>query len=166
MELTHWGRVMHKCVSKLPIIGSDNGLSPGRRQAIIWTNDGLLWIIVNLTHGNKLQWNLNRNPYIFIQENAFENVVWKMAAICLGLNVLILLGRKLLFKMDLHGHFFCHEAHEAFCDIFSFISQQSWPYLKKYVTSFINNWSWSGSLHFWVVNGVVNHYKFWFLYSF
>ena len=23
-------------------IGSDNGLSPGRRQAIIWTNDGLL----------------------------------------------------------------------------------------------------------------------------
>ena len=24
----------------------------------------------------------------FIQENAFENVVWKMAAICLGLNVL------------------------------------------------------------------------------
>ena len=29
---------------------------------------------------NKLQWNLNRNLYIFIKENAFENVVWKMAA--------------------------------------------------------------------------------------
>ena len=28
----------HVCVSKLTIIGSDNGLSPGRRQAIIWTN--------------------------------------------------------------------------------------------------------------------------------
>ena len=26
------------------IIGSDNGLSPGRRQAIIWTNDGILLI--------------------------------------------------------------------------------------------------------------------------
>ena len=25
---------------------------------------------------------------MFIQENAFENVVWKMAAICLDLNVL------------------------------------------------------------------------------
>ena len=24
------------------IIGSDNGLSPGRRQAIIWTNAGIL----------------------------------------------------------------------------------------------------------------------------
>ena len=36
------GWVMHKCISKLTIIGSDNGLSPGRRQAIIWTNVGLL----------------------------------------------------------------------------------------------------------------------------
>ena len=32
------------CVSKLGIIGSDNGLSPGRRQAIIWTNAGILLI--------------------------------------------------------------------------------------------------------------------------
>ena len=37
---------------------------------------------------NKLQWNHNRNLNIFIQENAFENVIWKMTAICLGLNVL------------------------------------------------------------------------------
>ena len=42
--LTHWGRVTHICVSKLTIIGSDNGLTPDRRQAIIWTNDGLLFI--------------------------------------------------------------------------------------------------------------------------
>ena len=31
-------------VSKLTIIGSDNGLCPGRRQAIIWTNAGILLI--------------------------------------------------------------------------------------------------------------------------
>ena len=42
--LTHWGRVTHICVSKLTIIGSDNGLSPERRQAIIWTNAGILLI--------------------------------------------------------------------------------------------------------------------------
>ena len=42
--LTHWGRVTHICVSKLNIIGSNNGLSPGRRQAIIWTNTGILLI--------------------------------------------------------------------------------------------------------------------------
>ena len=43
-HLTHWGRVTHICISKLTIIGSDNGLSPGRRQAIIWTNAGILLI--------------------------------------------------------------------------------------------------------------------------
>ena len=42
--LTHWGRVTHICVSKLTIVASDNGLSPGRRLAIIRTNDGILWI--------------------------------------------------------------------------------------------------------------------------
>ena len=34
----------HICVSSLTIIGSDNGLAPGRRQAIIWTNADILLI--------------------------------------------------------------------------------------------------------------------------
>ena len=42
--LTHWGLVTHICIGNLTIIGSDNGLSPGRRQAIIWTNVGILLI--------------------------------------------------------------------------------------------------------------------------
>ena len=42
--LTHWGRVTHICVSNQTIIGSDNGLSLIRRQAIIWTNAGILLI--------------------------------------------------------------------------------------------------------------------------
>ena len=42
--LTHWGRATHICVGKLTTIGSDNGLSPGRRQAIIWTIAGILLI--------------------------------------------------------------------------------------------------------------------------
>ena len=40
-SLTHWGRVTHICVGKLTTICSDNGLSPGRRPAIIWTNAGI-----------------------------------------------------------------------------------------------------------------------------
>ena len=44
IDLIHWGRVTHICVGKIIIIGSDNGLSPDRRQAIIWTNAGLLLI--------------------------------------------------------------------------------------------------------------------------
>ena len=75
LSLTHWGRVTHICVSDLTIIGSDNGLSPGRRQAIIRTN------AVNKTLRNKLQWNWNRNSNIFIEENAFESVVCEKAAI-------------------------------------------------------------------------------------
>ena len=39
--LSHWRRVTHICISKLTIIGSDDGLSPERRQAIIWTNAGI-----------------------------------------------------------------------------------------------------------------------------
>ena len=67
---THWGRVTHICVSKLTTIGSDNGLSPGRRQAIIWSNAGIL-----------LNWTLETTFSEIFCENAFENVVWKTAAI-------------------------------------------------------------------------------------
>ena len=43
-QFTHWGRVKPECLNKLTIISSDNGLSPARRQAIIWTNAGILSI--------------------------------------------------------------------------------------------------------------------------
>ena len=39
------------------------------------------WLIVNWTLGNKLQWNSNWNRKLFIQENAFENVVYVMVTI-------------------------------------------------------------------------------------
>ena len=75
-RLTHWGRVTHICVSKLTIIGSDNGLSPDRRQAIIWTNAGLLLIGPSGTNFSEILIEI-----IFIQENAFESVVCETAAI-------------------------------------------------------------------------------------
>ena len=71
--LTHRGRVTHICISKLTgIIGSDNGLAPGWRQAIIWTNAGIL---LNEPLGTNFQWNFNQNSNIFIEENTFENAV-------------------------------------------------------------------------------------------
>ena len=75
LSSTHWGRMTHICVSKPTTIGSDNGLSPGRRHYL-----NQYWNIVNLTTGNKPKWNLKQNSYIFTEENAFENVVWKMAS--------------------------------------------------------------------------------------
>ena len=44
LVLTHWGWVMHICVDNLTIIDSRNGLSPGWRQAITWTNARILLI--------------------------------------------------------------------------------------------------------------------------
>ena len=46
--LTHWGQVMHICIGNVTIIGSDNGLSPGQHQAIVWTNAAILSISLKL----------------------------------------------------------------------------------------------------------------------
>ena len=76
---------MHICVNELAIIGSDDGLSPGRRQAIIWTNAGIL-----LT--DHLGTNIN-DILIEIHTFPFKNMYFKMSSgewlpFCLGLNVL------------------------------------------------------------------------------
>ena len=75
----------HICVGKLIIIGSDNGLSPGRRQAIIWTNAGILLIWPLGTNFNEILIDI----YIF----SFKKMYLKMSSakwrpFCLGLNVL------------------------------------------------------------------------------
>ena len=63
---------------KITIIGSDNGLSLGRHQAIIWTNAGILLIGPLQTNFSEV---LIKIDIFIIQVNAFENAVWKMAAI-------------------------------------------------------------------------------------
>ena len=68
----------HICVGKLTIIGSDNGLSPARRQAIIWTNAGILLIGPLGTNFNEL---LNRIQTFSFTKNALENVICEMASI-------------------------------------------------------------------------------------
>ena len=75
----------HICVSKLTIIGSDNGLSPGRRQAIIQTNVGILLI-------GPLGTNFNETS-IEIHTFSFKKIHLKLSSgkwrtFCLGLNVL------------------------------------------------------------------------------
>ena len=84
-HLTHWGRVMHICVGKLSIIGSDNGLSPGRRQASIWTNAGMLLIEPLWTNFSEI--------LIEILTFSFKKMRLKVLSakwrpFCLGLNVL------------------------------------------------------------------------------
>ena len=93
--LTHWGRMTHICVSDLTIIGSDNGLSPYRRQAIIWTNAGILLIGPLETNFSEI--------LIEILTLSFKKMRLKVSSakrrpFCLGLNVLSTL--RVVCKVD------------------------------------------------------------------
>ena len=83
--LTHWGRVTHICVSKLTTIGSDNGLSPGRRQAIIWSNAGIL---LNWTVGTNFSEILSEIDTFSFKQIRLKMSSGKWRPYCLGLNVL------------------------------------------------------------------------------
>ena len=83
--LTHYDRVTQICVGKLTNIDSDNGLSPGRRQAIIWTNAGILLLGPLGTNFSEF--------LIVIHTFSFNKMHLKMSSakwrpFCLGLNVL------------------------------------------------------------------------------
>ena len=75
----------HICASKLTTIGSDNGLSPGRRQAMIWNNAVILLIGPLGTNFTGI--------VIEIHTFSFKKIHLKMSSgkwrpFCLGLNVL------------------------------------------------------------------------------
>ena len=63
MVLTHWGRVTHICVGKLAITSSDNGLSPGRSEAIIWINAAILLIGPLWTNFSKIVIEIHIFPF-------------------------------------------------------------------------------------------------------
>ena len=83
--LNHWGWVTHICVSKLTIIGSDNGLSPGRRQAIIWTDAEILLIEPLGTNFSEILIEIYRSSF---KKMHLKTSSGKCRPFCLGLNVL------------------------------------------------------------------------------
>ena len=92
----------HLCVSKLTSIASDNGLAPGRRQAIFWNNAGILLIGPLGTNFSEI--------LIELQTFSLKKIRLKMSSakcrpFCLGLNVLKIMSRhngNLFHRM---GHF-------------------------------------------------------------
>ena len=84
--LTHWCLVTHICVSKLTIIGSDNGLSPGRRQAIIETKAGMLLIEPLGTNFSEI---LIEIHIFWFKKMHLKMSSAKWCPFCLGLNVLM-----------------------------------------------------------------------------
>ena len=84
-QLTHWGQVTHTCVSELTIIGSDNGLSPGLRQAIIWNYARLLLIEPLRTNISEISIGIQALSFKKMHLN-MSSAKWRL--FCLGLNVL------------------------------------------------------------------------------
>ena len=141
--LTHWGRVTHICVVKLTIIGSDNGLSPGRRQTIIWTNAEILLI-----------WPLGTNfieILIGIQTFSFKKMHLKMSSaklrpFCIGLNVLRVpcLSESSMGVIAVNSHISWQETRKVFfninkifvIDIFDFIESNN-GVIKSNVIKFV-----------------------------
>ena len=76
--LTHWAQVRYICVGNLTTVGSDNGLSPGRRQAIFWTNVVILLIGTLGRNFSEISIQIHT---LSLKNNAYENIVFKMAAI-------------------------------------------------------------------------------------
>ena len=83
--LIHWGWMKHVCVGNLTIIGPDNGLSPGRRQAIIWTNAGILLIG---PWGTNISEILSETHTFSFNKMHLKMLSGKWRPFCLGLNVL------------------------------------------------------------------------------
>ena len=87
---TQWGRMTHVCVGNLTTIGSDNGLSPGRRQAITWANVGILLIGPIGTNFNKMLFEIHTFSFKKIHLKLSSG---KWQPFCLGLNMLRLVSK-------------------------------------------------------------------------
>ena len=85
MSLTHWGRVTHMYIDKLTIIGSDNGLLPGRCHAIIWTNDGISLIKPLGTNFSEILSKVHTFSFMRMHMKMLSAKSWPF---CLGRNVL------------------------------------------------------------------------------
>ena len=95
--LTHWGRVTHIFVGKLTITGSDNCLAPGRHQAIIWTNAGILLF---RTLGKNISEILSEIHLFLFKKMHLKMLSEKWRPFCLGLN----LSKNVILLLDLWHH--------------------------------------------------------------
>ena len=92
----------HICVGNLAITGSDNGLSPCRRQASIWTNAGILLIGPLGIHSSEIL--IEINIFSFNKMHLkMSSAKWRVFLV--GLNVLTVTGCS--SRMNIHGRKGC-----------------------------------------------------------
>ena len=107
--LTHWGRVTYICISNLFSIGSDNGLSPALRQAIILTNAGILSIGPLETNFSEI---LIETQTFLLKKMHLKMLSGKWRPFCLGLNVLIKVVTRFIQRYIFRPH--CKLLHTCF----------------------------------------------------
>ena len=100
-SLTHWSRVTHLCVSKLTSTASDNGLSPGRRQAIIWTNARILLTGHIGTYFSEILIEILIFSFMKMRLKVSSG---KWRPFCLGLNALSFIHRKWMQHIKWHTY--------------------------------------------------------------
>ena len=90
---------MHICVNYQTIIGSDNGLSAGRRQAILWTDSEIMLIKRLGTNFSEI--------LLYIQTLSFKKMHLKVSSIkwrpfCLDLYVLTILLVEITLRLSVY----------------------------------------------------------------
>ena len=91
----------HICISKLSILSSDNGLSPGRRKAIIWTN---AWILLFRTLGTNFSEILIKINIFSLKKMYLKMSSGRQQPSCLSLNVLKKKHKKVMAPNKLTYH--------------------------------------------------------------
>ena len=94
---THWSRMTHICVSKLTIIGSDNGLSPIRRRTIIWAYAVILLIRPKGTIFSEILFEISVFSF---KKMHLKTPSGKWRPSCLGVNVLKQYSGRLCHKIS------------------------------------------------------------------
>ena len=113
-HLTHWGRVTHTCVGNIIIIGSDNGFSPRRCQAIIWTNAKILSIGSLGTNFSEISIEINISSF---KKMPLKMLSAKFRPSCLGLCVKRVRRWPDLVEWQLHANYMSHSRFHIFCYI-------------------------------------------------
>ena len=139
----------HICVVKQTIIGSDKGLSPGRRQAIIWTNDGILFIGPLRTNSNDISIQILTFSFTKIRLKV-TSAKWR--SFCLGLNVLSDSNLRKISKV-MQEHCMCHP-HKVLC-AGQYVYNNEWILDRIYMAS--NSWL-SNDFPNWIDDAMGNNF--------
>ena len=105
----------HICVTILSIIGSDNGSSPDRRQAVIWTN---AWILLMRILGTSFSEILSEIHTFSFKTIRLQMSSAKCCALCLCCNVLNM--QTAVFKI------FCSDYNLRFWHIYRYYMCFPW----------------------------------------